>query len=327
MKIQFTGYKKTKENFLTKLSKISSDIKTLKDNLSQLNIFSYMSVGGNKMTVVEDKNKISLMSKGKNKNCLNITFPNIFGSGENVDFSFNSTKEYKIAVSKPFIFSKCLLFADFNSSRCIKKILNKEYTVDKQELGIRHKYLDVGIGLDKYLFVRGKYSFVDFNIKKGLDFLKITTDLKFYYNLAAFLQYKLLFRTGIAQGNINQVDKFYLGDNIKGYKNNSILPSNGQNNGGRSFLEITNKLVFKMKTMDLYFFNSIGFNHAKENIFEYICKPEIQSPGSLGHSVGLGLNVPLRKDDYGPNIDISLAYPLLKNKDTETYAFSFDIQF
>ncbi|WUR02870.1 SAM50-like protein [Vairimorpha necatrix] len=325
MKFQILGYKKTKEKFLNKISRISSDMSSLKDKLNQLNIFSSVTENKKKITVYENTRKISINSKGKDQNEININFPNIFGKGENFNVNMRSLKEYEVNFTKPFIFNNFLFFADFNTKRSIRRLFDKEHVLSNKEMGIRNKYVDFGYGLDKYVFLRFNQDNIKFNILQGLDYAKITASLNFDFFLCKNIQHKVILSTGSALGNISDINKFYIGENIKGYKKDSIIPN--MNEGGRSFLEFTNKMIFNVKNMDFYIFDSIGLNHSGINILDFKCKSEERFPGSMGHSLGVGLNIPLYEKINGPNIDISLAWPMIKDRDLESYQFSFDINF
>lgn len=327
MKIQIFGLKKTNKNFISKISRISTDISNLKSNLSQLNIFSDMVDTRNKLSVTELKNNISINSKGKDKNSLTVNFPNLFGKAENIYLNINSIKEYEVSFTKPFIFSKFLVFANINNSRFVKKLSDEEHVINTKEVGISSKYFEFGYGLDKYIFMKYTMPHLNINLKKGLDFFKITSMASIDFDVFRLFRYNFKIGTGFVSGNISPVDKFYLGENIKGYKNNSISPIINKNKvGGKSYLEMTNKIIFEMKNINFYLFGSMGINNKENNLVKIFNElPNIKT-SALGLSIGTGISVPMYGKD-GPNMDISLAFPLVRDSNTEMYQFSFDIGF
>ncbi|KAK6090518.1 hypothetical protein P3W45_000615 [Vairimorpha bombi] len=327
MIIQILGLKKTKKDFISKISQISSDVSILKSNLSQLNIFSDIADIRNKVTVIELKNKISINSKGKDKNSITINFPNLFGKAENINLNINSIKEYEVSFTKPFIFSKFLVFANVNNSRHVKKLFDEEHIIDTKEIGVSSKYFELGYGLDKYIFMKYNMPYLNINLKKGIDFTKITSMVNIDFDVLRLFRYNFKIGSGMALGNIPPVDRFYLGENIKGYKNNSISPVINKNKvGGRSYLEITNKMIFGIRNINFYLFGSMGLNNKEENLGKIFNElPNIKT-SALGLSIGTGISIPMHGKE-GPNIDMSLAFPLVRSSNTEMYQFSFDIGF
>nr|ABO69717.1 unknown [Nosema bombycis] len=343
MKVEFQGIKKTKKGILERLMATSDTLDTLKDKLKSLKIFSYVESNNNKLKVVEDKNRINVSSSsvsGEMKNSLNIHLPNLFGRAINSKVSLSSLTDYKIELSKP-VLTKRLFFLNFFNENHIVRLPCGNFSMNKSEVELKVSPVSMAVGLEKapdnprkYARINYESKGVNLGIKQDISpnpFTKFELAVKPTLDLFKGLKLETRFGLGSIFGNPPQYDKFYLGKNVKGYKDKFISPTDyNVKNGGLSYLEVTTKLLFSMNKLNLYAFNSFGYNSRQRNLTKTLneIQKEIYNKdnSAFGHSIGLGVSVPVNKET-GSLLDATLSFPLTNNSNIEKYQFDLNFDF
>lgn len=335
MKIE--GIRKTKNFILDNLIDNSKSIDSLKKKLSSLNIFSSVEASKNKIKVVEDRNRINVSSNGT-KNSLNIFLPNILGRAINSKISLSTFSDYNISLSFP-VFTKKILFLNFFNTNSLLNLPCGSYPLNKSEIELDIKKLKIGVGVDKiqddlikYVRMNLESPIMAISIKQGsTSFTKVELDKKINLNILSWLKYSMRLGVGAIYGKPPKYERFFLGKNVKGYKDNTISPTDfNLKNGGLSYLEVTNKLLLNISKVDLYLFNSFGYNSRQKSLVNtskeaYKELRNMNNP-AYGLSVGIGACMPL-SDGSGTLIDASLSFPLTNNKNIEKYQFDLNFDF
>lgn len=161
-------------------------------------------------------------------------------------------------------------------------------------------------------------NFLNFQPKNNENFLKI--------NL------KSSFKSGFIIGNSHVIDKFLLGKNIRGYKDQSIGPlEKNIINFGNSFLEIKNDFISKFKKFEVFLHTDVGFCSSSTNLLETFKSTVISlflkdPTNSFGASYGLGFNYILpRIKNFYPKIGFSYSFPITNKNNQERLQFYFDV--
>lgn len=349
--IHFYGHKKTAESILDSIKSMSSSPKELLENLYSLNVFNSCTHVKNKVCLSESPNtiKMKLSSKSKNnemamsKNII-VNFPNVFGGGEFFNLSFQSYKDAAVEIGKPLFLNGSIAHTKIAASRNVREINDKEVDIKKIELGTKFNNalqgaissLWLGLGFEKIQKLDVLYShsiFKAFGTKvdtklgmtradKLIPFLKVVVGRKLCLE-----GNRLFFETGLKLGKIfgqtSLVEKFFLGDTLRGYKKESIGPVNQNKKiGGNSFIEIRNKIGFYINKFEVFAFGDVGVNSVK-GFGE--CSNILMSFGDnncIGKSVGVGVSM---KNKKGPSF--IFAVPLTSSSDCEKYVVGVDFEF
>ncbi|KAF9763659.1 hypothetical protein NGRA_1139 [Nosema granulosis] len=340
MKIEFQGIKKTKKTILEKLMQTSDSIDSLKNALSSLNIFSSIEEKDkNKIKVVEDKSRINISSNSEKNNSLNISLTNLFGRAINSKINISNLSNYSFKISSPIIANK-LFFLNFSNTKSLLNLPCGSYGVNKSDVGLVLDNLKISMGLDSIQGDRNKYLSLNYtapsvglNIKQDLTspFTKIEAENKLSVSLLPFLKHSLRIGVGCILGKSPQYERFFLGRNIRGYKDKTISPVDfNVKNGGLSYIEVTNRLILNISKINLYLFNSLGYNSRQQNLVntarETYKEIRNMNNSAFGLSVGVGACVPL-SNDSGTKLDAALSFPLTNNKNVERYQFDLNFDF
>lgn len=130
-----------------------------------------------------------------------------------------------------------------------------------------------------------------------------------YKNMFVDCKYSL----GQIMGNAPLTERFFLGEEIKGYKKNSIYPSNID---GRTFVQLSNKIGIIFRDIKCFTFSDLGFCSKEKNIVNAIntlssCTINRCYPSNMAMSVGLGISSHVKMIDK--NISAFVAFPLTEN--------------
>lgn len=334
--IQFTGHKKTTEKLLNNIKSVSNTKKSLLENLYSLDIFSSCTPVKNKISLDESPNSVKMRMSYKGENSLVASFPNIFGGGESVKMNFSGLKSFCVDIGRPVFINNKILRTKLSISRETKEINHKEIEVKKIELATARGDLSLRAGLERMqkfdvLYTRAIKSIFGFNIdskigvtntKEATPFGKLIIGKKFgFCNENTFLEIGL--KLGRIFGPTSIIEKFFLGDTIRGYKKQSIGPvSQNKKVGGNSFIEMRSKAGFYIKKIELFTFVDIGVNSIKgiRECGDILCR--FGDNNCIGKSVGLGVAL---KNKKGPAF--IFAMPLTTNLDAEKYVFGADFEF
>jgi hypothetical protein len=306
----------------------------------------------NKVCLDESPNtiKMKLASKTKkngtamSKNLI-VNFPNLLGNGEFFNLNFQSYKDIKMEIGKPLFFNNKILQTKISASRNVREINDKEVDLKKieaetkiindslrsivenprfifglekiQKLSVFYNqtiFKFLGIKLDSKLGMTKTTKFIPF--LKIIGNKKIRTDNKW-----------LFFETGVKIGKIfgqtSLIEKFFIGDGLRGYKKESIGPVNQNKKiGGNSFVEIRNKIGVYIKKFEIFAFSDVGVNSVK-GLQE--CGSILMNFGDnncIGKSVGAGVSM---KNKKGPSF--IFAIPLTTCSDSENYIIGVDFEF
>ncbi|KAM0681450.1 hypothetical protein GINT2_000652 [Glugoides intestinalis] len=334
--IQFTGHKKTSEKLLNNIKGVSKTKKSLLENLYSLDIFSSCTPVKNKISLDESPNSVKMRMAYKGENSLVASFPNIFGGGESIKMNFCGIKSFCIDIGRPVFISNKILRTKLSISRETKEINHKEIDIKKIELATARGNLSLKSGLERMqkfdvLYTRAITSIFGFNIdsKFGVTktnettpFSKVIIGKKFgVWGENTFLEIGL--KLGKIFGPTSIIEKFFLGDTIRGYKKQSIGPvSQNKKVGGNSFIEMRSKAGVYIKKIEAFTFLDIGVNSIKgvKECGEILCR--FGDNNCIGKSIGVGVAM---KNKKGPAF--IFAMPLTTNLDAEKYVFGADFEF
>lgn len=349
--IPIIGLRNTNLEFIEKIDKISKEKEKTSgfiDNLKKLNIFSAIVETDKGISVSEEKRSIKFKGDtvgNKPRGYLGLKLPNLFGRGENLEFSFSTEKDQNLSFVKPILCNNI-------------SFLGFEYTKDKKKMpeeDLPHKSIFLSFLNDQGKFVLGEefigndqqiyteiektHSPFTLKIKTGLHnsamkdfFCKTELRLKQIINLTPTLFTGLSLSYGTIIGNPHKSERFFLGENIRGYKNMSISPKEmGKRVGGKSFIEAITKFGINAFDSKLFIFGSLGYtsvgNNLKDTVREATKACLSSCSSSLGVSIGLGIDVPVLKNKNGPTVNLSLSTPLTKNENTQKLQFGFNCDF
>lgn len=349
--IQFTGHSKTTENLLKNIKSISLSPKQLIENLSSLNIFTSTIPNKNKISLDELPNTIKMKVSAKNKNNgttmsknLIVNFPNIFGNGEFFNLNFQNYNNINMEIGKPLIFNNGIAHTKLGLKRNTREINDKELDIKKIELETKFSNgfksyindLKIRMGLEmiqklNIFYNQSILKIFGFKIDTKVGMTKADKLIPFVKLIAGkkilFEGNSLFFESGVKVGKIfgqtGLIEKFFLGDFLRGYKKESIGPVNQNKKiGGNSFIEIRNKIGFYIKKFEIFAFGDVGVSSVK-GLRE--CGDILMSFGDnncIGKSVGLGVSL---KNKKGPSF--IFAVPLTTSSECEKYVVGVDFEF
>lgn len=334
--IQFSGHKKTTETLLNNIKSISKTQKSLLENLTSLKIFNSCTPEKNKICLDESSNSIKMKISSKGGKNVTASFPNILGGGEYCKVNFQSVKDVLVEVGKPLFIGNSMTQTSLVASRNIKEINDKDVEIRRIELGNKFPNFTMKTGFEKiqkldvfYNQVILKMMGVKIDTKlgmtktdKNIPFMKIIAQNKWHFSgNSLFLDIGV--KCGKIFGQTSLVEKFFLGDSLKGYKKESIGPVNQNKKiGGNSFIELRGKTGLFIKRIELFAFGEVGVNSVK-GLRE--CGDILMNFGDnncIGKSVGVGVSL---KDKKGPSF--IFAMPLTTNPEAEKYFFGVDFEF
>lgn len=346
--VQFTGHRKTSDSLLNTVKDISKSPKDLLFNLQALNIFNRYSAEKNSVKLHEASNtiKMKLTSKGKGKvtKSLLVNLPNIFGGGEFLSLSFHGPREISAEIGKPVIMSSGVGQVKLSAGRSTREIDEREIDIKKAEISAKlpkpsdglFSGLSLSLGAEKIqklnvLYSQGIFRLLGIRIdaKAGatktdrlIPFLKVIGDKKFGFSFG-----RLFYDTGVRLGKIfgqtSLVEKFFIGDGLRGYKKESIGPMNQNKKiGGNSFIEVKNRVGMYIGKFELFLFGDVGVSSVK-GLEE--CAQMMGTFGDnncIGKSVGVGISM---KNKKGPSF--IFAVPMTTNPGCEKYVLGVDFEF
>lgn len=287
--------------------------------LKKLDIFSDIKELSNIFYVKEKKVNISLKSKLNNQNnfenSANLCFPNIYGFGESISFECIPLKGIHLCFKKPIITNKNLSFFELKVFEEIRKSSIKKYNVRGSSISHKTDYFSIGLSNDLfekksifYSFLNYKSDIFNFNINTGINnfspFIKLISGIKqnWYWNK---FYLKSNFQCGIIKGKTHSTNKFSLGGNTIGYKENTI----NVKNGGKSFFELNNEIGIKFAGINFFLRKNIAFN-SKQNKFFNILYDIKKSIPNLKDNIGIGIGIGLSYLYNGHNIGIAYTMPI-----------------
>lgn len=349
---KITGARRTSERFLDKIQRMSmgGGIEDVVEKLRGLKIFSAVTKTKDGVSVTEEKRSISFggdTTRSVPRGYLRLRFPNMFGRAENLELSLSTSKDVSLKFTKPvFVFHRSLAFLSVFGSRDLMKSPHEEYPHVRISLEAEREGQRVCAGREKigyldqaFLEVRQRLSVFDIKGKLGMfDSRSCRAFLKTQVGMAVERVFRhglftdLHVATGAILGEPHIAERYYLGENIKGYKDMSISPSNcGLKIGGSSFLEMSHRVGFCGWDAKAFGFWSLGYVSEGKDIANGI-KSAIQS-GSyrdiecFGASVGIGATVPVMRSKDGPVVAVSFAVPMTNNRQVQRLQFGFDMDF
>lgn len=334
--IQFTGNKKTNEDFLKTIKSISSSHQSLLDNLKSLNIFESLNTEKNRISLNEAPNSFKMRISSKGTRSVHAHFPNIFGNGESFSLNFQNLKDFSFNLGKPFIFNNQIVQSKVTGIVDSKKINEKRVETKSIEVSSKLNDFSLKVGLDHiqklntfYYEVINKFLGVKFDTKIGLTktdklipFCKFIASKKLSFVGDRFF-FDCNLKIGRIFGQTTLFEKFFLGEPLKGYLKESIGPqSQNKKIGGNSFIEAKNRIGLFISKFEIFVFGDVSANSAK-GVTE--CTQLLTDFGDnicIGKSVGFGCGM---KNKKGPSF--IFAVPLTTNPETEPYSFGIDFEF
>lgn len=333
---QFSGHKKTTETLLNNIKSISKTQSNLIENLNSLKIFNSCTPVKNKIHLDESSNSIKMKISSKGGKNITASFPNIFGRGEYCKINFQSVKDGLVEIGKPLFIGNIMTQTSIIASRNTKEINDKEVEIKRIEIGNKFPSFNMKTGFEKIQKLDVFYNQIILKVMgvkidskmgvtktdKNIPFMKIIA-----HNRWSFTGDRLFLDLGVKFGKIfgqtSLVEKFFLGDSLKGYKKESIGPVNQNKKiGGNSFIELKGKLGLFIKKIELFAFGEVGVNSVKG--FRE-CGDILMNFGDnncIGKSIGVGVSL---KDRRGPSF--IFAMPLTTNPEAEKYFFGVDFEF
>lgn len=342
--IQFTGNKKTNETFLKNIKSISNSPQSLLENLKSLNIFESLNTEKNKISLNECTNTFKMRMSSKGTKSIYSNFPNIFGNGENLTLNFQGLNDFTLQMGKPLFFKNQIVQAKLSAIVETKKINDKKIASKNLEISSKFNDFTLKGGIEKIqnlniFYNQIFYKFLGCKIdakagftksgnqpgakcSKAVPFCKLTAARKLSLSGEnTFIESSV--KIGKIFGQTTLLEKFFLGNSLKGYQKESIGPvSQNKKIGGNSFIEIKNKVGFFFKNFEVFAFGDFGVNSAK-GLKE--CTQILTSFGDnvcIGKSVGFGCGM---KDRKGPSF--IFAVPFTTNPEAEPYSFGVDFEF
>lgn len=334
--IGFTGHKKTTDSFLNKIKQISTTPTALYDNLNSLSIFESFTPIKNKISLEEASNSIKMKMSSKGTKSLSVKFPNIFGNGEFLNINASGINDIKLDFGRPFFFNSQLHSSKISLIKDQKVLNDKTIDIRRAEVTAKRENTIVKIGTERIqnlmtFYGQYLYSLAGFRIDSKVGYTKTDKIIPFCKLVVARsfkLEGKRMFfdsnlRIGKIFGQTNLIEKFFLGNNLGGYKNMSIGPvSQNKKLGGNSFIEIKNKAGVFLRGIELFAFADVGVNSIKgiRECGEILAK--FEDNNCIGKSVGVGVSL---KNKKGPSFIFSV--PLTSNPEAEKYSFGIDFEF
>jgi len=334
--VSFIGHKRTSEKLLNNIKRISKTPNVLYENLNFLNVFeSYVPVK-TKIALEESKNSIKMKITSKGNKDVAVAFPNIFGNGEYLKINASNLSNVNVRLGTPLIFNSKLYKGQIAVESSEKSINDKEIQTKKAEIGLKTGNTTMKIGteqvvalrtvfgqfLSNFLGARFDAKFGYTKTEKTIPFLKLIVGKKIKLEGSRFFVESDL-KGGKIFGHTNLLEKFFLGDNLRGYKNNSVSPVNKNLKiGGNSFIEIKNKIGVFVKNTEIFSFADFGVNSVKGIRECGKILANFEDNNCIGKSVGVGISL---KNMRGPSF--IFAVPLTSNPEVEKYSFEVDFKF
>lgn len=347
------GLKRTKPDFITSILEKSMSMHTFEEALQQLKIFKSIDLRGHKdtklkLSVQEEKYRISA---GTNVDLsrrftpyLQLKLPNLLGRGESLNFLISAVKSLHVNLSIPLLNKNGFFnFIELNVSsykrrNALAELQTKEYTLSYSSY---HKYslvYEVIENLTNMLYVRARNKqneSMSYDFKAGCFenrlFYKLTVLYKNVTALPLNFFHKLRMRAGVIHGHVHSSEKFFLGENIRGYSPMSISPLDmNEKVGGKSCIELSNALGYTFRRMKFFVFNDLGFSSRQNNLFETLKSSVlslflVHKPSCLGWSTGIGCTIDLhRYKNVATNVTVSYAVPLAETQTEQNFKFEID---
>ncbi|AFN83752.1 hypothetical protein EROM_091360 [Encephalitozoon romaleae SJ-2008] len=347
---KITGIKRTDKGFLDDVQKIpgSGDVDEVISRLRKLKIFSAIAKTSDGLSISEEKRSVGFSGDTTGrvpKGYLKIKLPNLFGKAENLEVSMSTSKDMSFRFTKPILW-KSLSFLSISGSKDVMKSPHEEYPHTRVSLEVERENQKICAGKERigYLdqaFIEVKQRLAAINIRSKIGvfdsrssklFSKTQAEMILGKSLTRSLFTDIHFSTGLILGEPHIAERYYLGENIRGYRGMSISPSNcGLKIGGNSFFEASHRMgVCKWQAKGFLFW-SLGYVSENRNIVSSL-KPVMRSRSykddeCFGASVGLGASVPVMKSKDGPVVSVSFAIPLTNNRQVQKLQFGFDMDF
>ncbi|AFM98988.1 hypothetical protein EHEL_090930 [Encephalitozoon hellem ATCC 50504] len=347
---KITGAKRTDKGFLDKIQGISrnSSIDEVVGRLRRLRIFSAIAETDDGLSVTEEKRSIRFTGDTTGrvpKGYLKIKLPNLFRRAENLEVSVSTSRDMSLRFTKP-ILRKSLSFLSIFGARDVMKSPHEEYPHTRVSLEVEMEKQKICAGKERigyldqaFLEIKKKLGAIDVRSKIGIFdsrssrlFLKTQAEIVLGKSFARSLFTDMHLSTGLILGEPHIAERYYLGENIRGYKGMSISPSNcGLKIGGNSFLEASHRMGVCRWEAKGFVFWSLGYVSEKRSIvngLRSITKSRsYKDDECLGASVGLGASVPVMRSKDGPVVTVSFAIPLTNNRQVQRLQFGFDMDF
>lgn len=266
----------------------------------------------------------------------NISFPRLFSKDRSVELKYSTSQDSKLLYRSQHGKST----AEFSLFRCFLKTPRKCF--EAAGLSLKLEWLSSavelradlrGLGVLRLNFLKniGKTTFscqTGLNTTRGSMFAKVEMAGTKTLSLHRRFYNKADWGIGVTKGDVHEVDRFFLGTNIWGYKPLSVYPSVRGLDGGVSYLEVTDSLGMRTSNFDFFIFSSMGFCSQQSNIVETITSCFLSlfcntKPRCLGLSLGAGVSSPIHfKGFVERRVQARFSVPLTSNPETETFRLS-----
>ncbi|KAI5176626.1 hypothetical protein PAEPH01_2397 [Pancytospora epiphaga] len=124
-------------------------------------------------------------------------------------------------------------------------------------------------------------------------------------------------------GSSNLTEKFFLGPEVRGYRQLAISPvSHNKKVGGNSFISMRTQAGVFVGPVELFAFGDAGVTsvHGLQQCYEIVSA--FADNNCLGKSIGCGVSLKNNK-----SISFIYSVPLTKNEEVENYTLTMDMKF
>lgn len=334
--INFYGHRKTTDAVLEKIKRISRKKEEMLSNLNSLHIFDSITPVKNKIALDEASNSIKMKVSSNGSKCLIANFPNILGHGEVFNVNYTTKGDCSVGFAAPYFSATNLFNNKVEFSKTVKNINGKQIKINKAELSTSVTQTNMSIGVEKInklmvLYTQNVFNFIGISFKtkggvtrmdKNIPFVKISAMKDVFFEFDPFF---VNFKFGLGRlfGQTNLTEKFFLGSEIKGYKEMSIVPVNQNDKvGGKSFVLLNSRIGFYIKNIELFAFGDVGANTVKglQQCYEIIRHND--NNNCAGRSVGFGAALKNKK-----GFSVFYSFPLTNSNEVEKYGFNIDLAF
>lgn len=332
---QFINHKKTTSRIL---DSIKGNYNTLFESFGLLTV-STKSAKSKKGTFGGNSIKMKVSSRGGDiRRNIAINFPNLLGGGEFFRLNFQDTKNASAEIGRPIFIKEKAVQTRLEASRKTREINEKKIQIQRFEAGLSNFFsgLCLRAGIEKlpkldifYGQAILKLFGLRMDVKAGtsrieglIPFLKIVGGRKFGISNSRFFL-ETAVKIGKIFGQTSIVEKFFIGESLRGYKKESIGPVNQNKKiGGNGFIELRNRAGFNAGQFEFFIFGDVGTNSVKGLGDSGRILMGLGDNNCIGKSVGVGMAM---KGKRGPSF--IFAVPMTTTADSEKYVIGVDFEF
>lgn len=366
-KLEVLGLRKAKNGFVLDIFSKNNKIDNFYEILDQSNLFNKSNVQNKPHRKLESRKKLEpdkksesdkklennkmKFSAGAKMNTngrlcpyLQFSLPNILGCGDTFKLLYTTMKSLEFNFALPIRTKRSnSTFLEMNASSPLRDLLDKklntklfslDYKSNSNIFSFVYEILEKTTNFLYFNFKNDENSRLNYEIKTGFVqqafFSKIDLILRKTILLPLDIFYKIKFRLGSIYGTPHQIDRYFLGENVRGYPSMSISPlDSNERIGGLSCVEISHGFGVQKNIFKFFAFADFGFSSRQSNILETMSSAFksaflVLKPSSLGISTGFGMSLNLRKTETH-SIDLTGSYGFTFSQISENKPFHLGI--